>query len=151
MMMHPRRSPPELMKVSSDMMLFILSLTRVTGSQTAQLADEHAWSILEEYLTTSMTYPQMEEALLSYLGLRYSEDEWKEARHALFSGNGNDDVALENLHVVKAKHIPQAPCAHKVRSATDRRLSQACVRPSHKPTKVSKIYFYLYLLNNICS
>ncbi|KAG2057302.1 hypothetical protein BDR06DRAFT_969491 [Suillus hirtellus] len=55
---------------------------------------------------------------------RIDEDEWKEAQHALFSGDGNDNVASENLHIVKAKHIPQAPYAHKVCSAMDRQLSQ---------------------------
>ncbi|KAG2744346.1 hypothetical protein P692DRAFT_20745736 [Suillus brevipes Sb2] len=121
--------------------------------RTAPLADEGAWRILEDYLTTSMTYPQMEEAFRSYLGVRYSEDEWKEAQHALFSGDGDDDVALENLRVVKAKHMPQTPCVHKVCSTTDRRLSRARVRPSRKPTKVSTIYLYLYLylLNSISS
>ncbi|KAG1809292.1 uncharacterized protein BJ212DRAFT_1302541 [Suillus subaureus] len=94
------------------------------GSQTAPLADEGAWRILEDYLTTSMTYPQMEEAFQSYL-----------AQHALFSGDGDDDVALENLHVVKAKHMPQTPCVHKVCSTMDRQLSRACVQPLCKPTK----------------
>ncbi|KAG2335847.1 hypothetical protein BDR05DRAFT_953778 [Suillus weaverae] len=80
------------------------------GSRTAPLVDEGAWRILEDYLTTN---------------------EWKEAQHVLFSGDGDDDVALENLCVVKAKH----PCVHKVCSTTDRQLSWACVRPSCKPTK----------------
>ncbi|KAG2029836.1 hypothetical protein BDR03DRAFT_1017858 [Suillus americanus] len=102
------------------------------GSKPSPLADEGAWRILEEFLTTSMTYPQMEEAFQLYLGLRYSEDEWKEARLALFSGDGDDDVALENLRVVKAKHIPQPPCAHKVYSAMDKRVSRARVRPLRK-------------------
>jgi hypothetical protein len=136
MMAHLRRSALELMKVSSYMILSISSLTRVTGSKPSPLADEGAWRILEEFLTTSMTYPQMEEAFQSYLGLRYSEDEWKEARLALFSGDGDDDVALENLRVVKAKHIPQPPCAHNVYSATDKRVSRARVRPSRKVSKI---------------
>ncbi|KAG2075784.1 hypothetical protein BDR04DRAFT_1149501 [Suillus decipiens] len=114
------------------------------GSRTALLADEGAWRILEDYLTTSMMYPQMEEAFRSYLGVQYSEDEWKEAQHALFSGDSDDDVALENLHVVKAKHMPQTPCVHKVCSTTDRRLSRACIRPLCKPTKLKNPYLDLY-------
>ncbi|KAG1879005.1 uncharacterized protein F5891DRAFT_1204399 [Suillus fuscotomentosus] len=55
-----------------------------------------------------MTYSQMEEALLSYLGDRYSADDWKEAQDALFSGDSNDSIALGNLCAVKAKHLPQA-------------------------------------------
>ncbi|KAG2365319.1 hypothetical protein BDR07DRAFT_1481446 [Suillus spraguei] len=48
------------------------------GNQTAPLADKHAWAILEQFLTTDMTYTQMEEALSSYLGNQYSVDDWKE-------------------------------------------------------------------------
>ncbi|KAG2364694.1 hypothetical protein BDR07DRAFT_1482164 [Suillus spraguei] len=88
-------------------------------SWTAPLADERAWRILEEFLTTDMTYPLMEEAFLSYLGNQYSEDDWKESHNALFSGDGDDKVALENLWVVKAKHMPLASCAPKD-SVTDR-------------------------------
>ncbi|KAG1728744.1 uncharacterized protein EDB91DRAFT_1085985 [Suillus paluster] len=68
-------------------------------SQTSALADEGAWRILEEFLTTDMTYSQMEEAFLSYLGNQYSEDDWKESRDALFSGDSDDNVILENLRI----------------------------------------------------
>ncbi|KAG1846393.1 WD40-repeat-containing domain protein [Suillus subalutaceus] len=102
-------------------------------SQTAPLADERTWRILEEFLTTDMTYPQMEEALLSYLGNQYSEDEWKESRDALFSSDSDDKIALENLRVVKAKHIPLASCVPKDHSVTDRRLSQAHHLQSKNP------------------
>ncbi|KAG2053082.1 hypothetical protein BDR06DRAFT_972549 [Suillus hirtellus] len=61
------------------------------GSQIAPLANEHVWRILEEFLTTYMTYSQMEETFLSYL----------KSRDVLFSGDGNDKVALDNLHLVK--------------------------------------------------
>ncbi|KAG1822600.1 uncharacterized protein BJ212DRAFT_1477019 [Suillus subaureus] len=37
------------------------------GSQTAPLVDEHTWRILDKFLMTNMTYPQMEEAFLVYL------------------------------------------------------------------------------------
>ncbi|KAG1896425.1 uncharacterized protein F5891DRAFT_983434 [Suillus fuscotomentosus] len=55
-----------------------------------------------------MTYPQMEEALLSHLGPQYSADDWKDARDALFSGDGNDSIALANLLALKARYMPQA-------------------------------------------
>ncbi|KAG1836146.1 hypothetical protein DFJ58DRAFT_847138 [Suillus subalutaceus] len=41
------------------------------GNQTALLADKHAWAILEQFLTTDMSYAQMEEALSSNLEMRY--------------------------------------------------------------------------------
>ncbi|KAG2741267.1 hypothetical protein P692DRAFT_20880256 [Suillus brevipes Sb2] len=116
------------------------------GSQTAPLNDEHAWRIMEDFLTTDMTYPKMEEVFLSYLGDRYAEGEWKEARDALFSGDGDDNVALENLRAVKAKHISISPasCAPKDHPVTDRRLSQARVRPTRRPAKSKNPYLDLY-------
>ncbi|KAG2739763.1 hypothetical protein P692DRAFT_20881415 [Suillus brevipes Sb2] len=71
------------------------------------LADHGAWCILEQYLTTDMTYPQMEAAFASYLGNRYDADDWKEARDALFSGDDDNCLALANLLALKARHIPQ--------------------------------------------
>ncbi|KAG1820994.1 uncharacterized protein BJ212DRAFT_1478095 [Suillus subaureus] len=70
------------------------------------LADQGAWCILEQFLTTNMTYPQMEETFSSYLGDQYVADDWKDARNALFSGNGDDSIALTNLYALKARHMP---------------------------------------------
>jgi hypothetical protein len=142
------------MKVSNDKVLSILLFTRIAGSQTAPLNDEHAWRIMEDFLTTDMTYPKMEEVFLSYLGDRYADSKWKEARDALFSGDGDDNVALENLRAVKAKHISISPasCAPKDHSVMDRRLSQVRIRPTRRPAKVSEMLWYLYLYShNICS
>ncbi|KAG1899231.1 uncharacterized protein F5891DRAFT_1190035 [Suillus fuscotomentosus] len=71
------------------------------------LEDEGAWRILFQYLTTQMTYPQMEEEFSSYLGDRYCADDWKDARAALFSADDlNDDATpLANLRALYAKHV----------------------------------------------
>ncbi|KAG0698977.1 hypothetical protein DFH29DRAFT_877626 [Suillus ampliporus] len=98
-----------------------------------------AWRILEEFLTTDMMYSQMEEAFLSYLSNQYSEDNWKESRDALFSGDGDDNVALENLRIVKARHIPPAFCTPKDHSVMGSQLSRARVRPLHRPAKQPKL------------
>lgn len=45
---------------------------------------------------------------MSYLGDRYSAEDWKDALAALFSGDGDDGIALENLRALKAIYIPQA-------------------------------------------
>ncbi|KIK36454.1 hypothetical protein CY34DRAFT_109516, partial [Suillus luteus UH-Slu-Lm8-n1] len=74
--------------------------------QPEPLADAGAWELLEKYLTTDMTYPQLEEEFSSYLGDRYVFDDWKDARDALFSGDGDDSIALANLRALKASHIP---------------------------------------------
>jgi hypothetical protein len=85
----------------------LLSLS-TTGK--SPLEDEGAWRILFQYLTTEMTYPQMEEEFISYLGDRYCADDWKDARDALFSADDlNDDATpLMNLQALYAKHVPQA-------------------------------------------
>ncbi|KAG1739739.1 hypothetical protein EDB19DRAFT_1828733 [Suillus lakei] len=87
----------------------------VTGSPKgapSPLVDEGAWQILFQYLTTEMTYPQMEEEFLSYLSDRYCADDWKDTRDALFSADDlNDDATpLANLQALYAKHcVPVAP------------------------------------------
>ncbi|KIK33997.1 hypothetical protein CY34DRAFT_18019 [Suillus luteus UH-Slu-Lm8-n1] len=57
-----------------------------------------------------MTYPQMEEEFISYLGDRYCADDWKDAHDTLFSADDlNDDATpLMNLQALYAKHVPQA-------------------------------------------
>lgn len=88
--------------------VYIFSYADNTGTRaTSPLADHGAWCILQQYLTTDMTYPQMEAAFSSYLGDRYNADDWKDARDALFSGDGNDNLALANLLALKARHVPQ--------------------------------------------
>jgi hypothetical protein len=68
--------------------------------------DVNAWRILERFLTTDITYPQTEDAFLSYLGDQYIPDDWKDARAAMFSGDGDDTVALSNLRALMAANIP---------------------------------------------
>jgi hypothetical protein len=80
----------------------VFILMQITGTRApSPLADHGAWRILEQYLTTDVTYPQMEAAFASYLGNRYDADDWKEACDALFSGDDDNCLAL------KARHIPQ--------------------------------------------
>ncbi|KAG1759388.1 hypothetical protein EDD22DRAFT_849256 [Suillus occidentalis] len=87
-----------------------LALSTVRSESKSPLEDEGAWRILFQYLTTEMTYPQMEEEFISYLGDRYCADDWKDARDALFSADDlNDDATpLMNLQALYAKHVPQA-------------------------------------------
>ncbi|KAG0698733.1 hypothetical protein DFH29DRAFT_1002583 [Suillus ampliporus] len=114
------------------------------------LADEGAWRILEQFLTTDVTYPQMEEAFSVYLGGRYIADDWKDARDALFSGDGDDSIALANLYTLKARHMPlpshlsrvdgrlsSTPIQHlckcpKLRTDSSTRVQQMCkhLRPN---------------------
>ncbi|KAG1889783.1 uncharacterized protein F5891DRAFT_1198371 [Suillus fuscotomentosus] len=62
-------------------------------------ADEGAWRILETFLMTDTTYPQTEEAFVSYLGDRYSAEDWKDALAALFSGDGDDMIVPFNPYI----------------------------------------------------
>ncbi|KAG1803418.1 uncharacterized protein BJ212DRAFT_1487019 [Suillus subaureus] len=63
------------------------------------LADQGAWCILEQFLTTDMTYPQMEETFSLYLGDQYIADNWKDARNVLFSGNATSQALPFNDHL----------------------------------------------------
>jgi hypothetical protein len=142
MMVHLPRSVSELMTVSSNTISpYRFIHERIIGNQTiptTPLADKHASAILEQFLTTDMMYPQMEDALLSYLGDQYSADDWKESRDALFSGDGDDKLALANLRAVKAKHIHPALSAPKDSSMSNRRSTSACIQSSRRRAKVSE-------------
>ncbi|KAG1804023.1 hypothetical protein EV424DRAFT_1544818 [Suillus variegatus] len=83
---------------------------RVRGESTSPLEDEGTWHILFQYLTTEMTYPQMEEEFISYLGDRYCANDWKDTQDVLFSADDlNDNVTpLANLQALYTKHVPQA-------------------------------------------
>jgi hypothetical protein len=82
--------------------------TNTGTTSSSPLADGGAWRILEQLLSTDMTYPDtMEEALLLYLGDRYFPDDWKNARDALFSGDGDNSIALANLLALRANHVLQ--------------------------------------------
>ncbi|KAG0691716.1 hypothetical protein DFH29DRAFT_883868 [Suillus ampliporus] len=82
------------------------------------LADQGAWCILEQFLTTDMTYPQMDEAFSSYLGDRYVADDWKDARNA------------KPLHL-KARHMPLPPSSSRMNG----HLSSTPVQRSHQRPK----------------
>ncbi|KAG1843215.1 hypothetical protein C8R48DRAFT_678776 [Suillus tomentosus] len=69
------------------------------------LQDETAWNIMEEYLTTDMSFPQMEAKFMSHLGTQYVEADWAEARNALFSADEDTASALINLRAVKTRHM----------------------------------------------
>ncbi|KAG1880177.1 hypothetical protein F4604DRAFT_1922859 [Suillus subluteus] len=58
------------------------------------------------YLVTPS--PKTEEAFVSYLGDQYSAEDWKDALAVLFSGDGNDTIALANFRTLRAIYVPQA-------------------------------------------
>ncbi|KAG2067229.1 hypothetical protein BDR04DRAFT_1120628 [Suillus decipiens] len=80
-----------------------------TVNQTAPsvLMNNRAWGFMEQFLTTAMMYPEMEDVFFAYLGDQYSPHEWVEARDALWSGEGNNEVSLENLLCVKDRYLPR--------------------------------------------
>lgn len=105
-----------------------------TGNcQLSPLADPAAWEILEQYLTTDMTYPQMEQAFSAYLGNRYVADDWKDARDALFSGDDDNSIALANLRALKTSHIPLPSSS----SRTGSLLSRTSVQQLRRRSQVS--------------
>ncbi|KAG1865675.1 hypothetical protein C8R48DRAFT_772675 [Suillus tomentosus] len=103
--------------------------------QPAPLADAGAWEILEKYLATDMTYPQLEEAFSAYLGDRYIFDDWKDARDALFSGDGDNSIALANLRALKTSHIPLPSSPPR----TDGPLSSTPIEQWRRPPKLTEV------------
>ncbi|KAG1738459.1 hypothetical protein EDD22DRAFT_852065 [Suillus occidentalis] len=104
------------------------------GNHTAlssALQDPHAWKLLKQYLLTDMTYPEMDDALVSYLGDQYSASDWEEARQALFSGDGDIDFCLKNLDTVMAKHIPPL------------KNSKSGGQPLHKRSRLENSYLLI--------
>ncbi|KAG1836692.1 hypothetical protein DFJ58DRAFT_846841 [Suillus subalutaceus] len=73
------------------------------------LKDPAAWAILEHFLTTELTYTDMEDQFCTYLSDRHHQSDWINVRVALFSDDGNDKVALANLHLEKLKHLVEPP------------------------------------------
>lgn len=88
--------------------LFLMRII-VTGTCHAPspLEDAGTWSFLERYLKSELSYRQAEEGLISYLGDRYREDDWREAKLAVFSGDGDDYEAMNNLMALKRRYIPE--------------------------------------------
>lgn len=96
------------------------------------LQDPAAWEILERFLTTDLTYGQMEDEFHAYLGDRHRLLEWTEARLALFSGDGNDKTSLANLLTVKRKHVSATPTG-----STNSQSSSASGSRQHRSRTVS--------------
>lgn len=73
---------------------------------SSPLKDVGAWDIFWEHLTTDMSFEDMLNKLRTYLGIRYRVEDWKEVVDSLFSGDGDIDIALDNLAGIKALYIP---------------------------------------------
>ncbi|KAG1904994.1 uncharacterized protein F5891DRAFT_1183654 [Suillus fuscotomentosus] len=87
-----------------------------------------------------MMYPQMENAFSAYLGGRYIVDDWKDARDTLFSGDGNDSIALANLYALKAKHIPLPSSSSRVNSClSSTPIQQPCKHPQLRTDSSTRV------------
>ncbi|KAG2151803.1 hypothetical protein BD769DRAFT_1380674 [Suillus cothurnatus] len=75
------------------------------------LHDPEAWEILRKFLTSDMSMGEMDAALESHLGSRFSAEDWVEPRHLLFSGDGDDAQSLTNLLELKIKYVPEPKSA----------------------------------------
>ncbi|KAG2752552.1 hypothetical protein P692DRAFT_20726119 [Suillus brevipes Sb2] len=89
----------------------ILTGNSSLNSHTAPspLVDRGAWRILAQFLETEMSFSEMEEKLSSYLGDRYSADDWKDAKSTLFSGEDDLGVCSRNLELLRKSYIPRRP------------------------------------------
>ncbi|KAG2038738.1 hypothetical protein BDR03DRAFT_981276 [Suillus americanus] len=82
------------------------SVKRVRIEAPSPLQDPAAWAFFERYLTTDLTYGEMEDQFHAYLGDRHRLDDWKDVRLALFSGDSDDQLSLSNVLALKRKYIP---------------------------------------------
>ncbi|KAG2029901.1 hypothetical protein BDR03DRAFT_1017784 [Suillus americanus] len=105
----------------------------VEGNHTIQSAlyDPHAWDILRKFLTSDMSMGEMDAALESYLGSRFSAGDWEEPRRLLFSGDGDDAQSLANLMELKIKYVPEPE--------PSRAIPVQQLRKPLKPCKVSQL------------
>jgi hypothetical protein len=99
----------------------------------------------------------MEEAFSSYLGDRYCSEDWKDARDALFSSDGDDSIALANLLALRATHVLQSSGPSEILGPQEKlptvtlalktyeRISNARAKQSHKQSKVSKAHSFLMI------
>ncbi|KAG2136428.1 hypothetical protein DEU56DRAFT_756334 [Suillus clintonianus] len=102
------------------------------ASPSSALSDPGAWLILEQFLTTPITYGDTEIAFAAHLGERLCLEDWKEARLALFSGDGDDALSLSNLLEVKRKYIPDLSSSTIASSSTS---AAAPTRPRSRRPK----------------
>ncbi|KAG1790361.1 uncharacterized protein HD556DRAFT_1310749 [Suillus plorans] len=105
------------------------------------LHDNGAWEILRQFLTTSMSLSEMDDALVSYLGDQYSPDDWEEPRHLLFSDNANDAESLRNLMILWRRYIPDPAEKSSVpmpASRTDGGLSRSRIQKSHRLSQAAR-------------
>ncbi|KAG1771376.1 hypothetical protein EV702DRAFT_1201978 [Suillus placidus] len=110
---------------------------RLQGASPASaLTDPGAWLILEQFLTTLITYSDTEVAFAAYLGDCHCLNDWTEARLALFSGDGNDALALSNLLELKWKLIPDSASSTIASTST----SAAVVMHPHRSRQPKNLF-----------
>ncbi|KAG2103031.1 hypothetical protein BD769DRAFT_1676477 [Suillus cothurnatus] len=99
---------------SEEDRLFVVPDDNITDNESdnnavhpsSPMKDVGAWDIFWEHLTTDMLFEEMLEKLRAYLGVRYRKEDWKEAVDSLFTGDGDINIALDNLACIKARYIP---------------------------------------------
>lgn len=112
-----------VISISSSLLLICLSVMKDPG----------AWFIFEWFLTTDLTYSQMEESLTTYLGNDYWPDDWREAKITVFlSSNGDDELALADLLALRCKYIPDTASSTNDPSPSPAPRIQPHIRHSHK-------------------
>ncbi|KAG1838512.1 hypothetical protein C8R48DRAFT_782380 [Suillus tomentosus] len=118
---------------------------RHKGNQAipSALYNNGAWTILQQFLTMSMSLSEMDDTLVAYLGDRYSADDWVEPRRLLFSGDADNGESLRNLSVLWKTYIPDPPEKSSMRMSASRkhtRLPSSRVRKSHKPSDAVRMF-----------
>ncbi|KAG2071689.1 hypothetical protein BDR04DRAFT_1117521 [Suillus decipiens] len=81
-------------------------------SRPLAMQDPGTWAILEHFLTTDLTYSNMEDEFSAYLSNCHHLLEWMDARMAIWLGKDNDQVSL---HIPENDDIEEPPpCIPKI-------------------------------------
>ncbi|KAG1884841.1 uncharacterized protein F5891DRAFT_989939 [Suillus fuscotomentosus] len=109
------RNAPEVKVSTVKRCIRVVTYVEAGDSELGSpLADPHAWDILESFLTSqTASYGETLQAMDDYLGERFIADEWAEATTALFSGDENDRLSLQNFRSVRLKYVPNNPTRSK--------------------------------------
>ena len=61
--------------------------------------------MFEEFLTSDMGYGQLADKMKTHLSSRYRWEDWKEIKKVLFSGDGDNGLALQNVRAIRPQYV----------------------------------------------
>ena len=68
-------------------------------------SDSAIWDMFEEFLMSDMGYGQLTDRMKTHLSSRYRCEDWKEIEKVLFSGDGDNGLALQNVRAIRLQYV----------------------------------------------